>query len=119
MNNRMIKKLMKLNEDKDTKLDVSSDITDCTIQDEGEFQLEDLLEILQGPVPREGQIIIATTNKFDEIKNECPALFRPGRLTPIEFGSNNALALCINTRRSIKFCKSGSALRLMIHHVIP
>lgn len=52
----------------------------------GDFELNDLLEILQGPVPREGQIIIATTNKFNEIKEICPALFRPGRLTPIEFG---------------------------------
>ena len=55
-------------------------------EDKNDFQLEDLLEILQGPVPQEGQIIIATTNKFDEIYKECPALFRPGRLTPIEFG---------------------------------
>ena len=51
-----------------------------------EFELEDLLEILQGPVPLEGSIIIATTNKYEEIKNICPALFRPGRLTPVEFG---------------------------------
>jgi hypothetical protein len=51
-----------------------------------EFELEDLLEILQGPVPLEGSIIIATTNKYEEIKDICPALFRPGRLTPVEFG---------------------------------
>jgi hypothetical protein len=51
-----------------------------------EFELEDLLEILQGPVPLEGAMVIATTNKYDEIKQVCPALFRPGRLTPIEFG---------------------------------
>lgn len=51
-----------------------------------DFELNDLLEIFQGPVPREGQIIIATTNKYDDIKEICPALFRPGRLTPIEFG---------------------------------
>lgn len=49
------------------------------------FYLEDLLEIIQGPVPRNGQIIIATTNKFEEIYEACPALFRPGRLTPIKF----------------------------------
>jgi hypothetical protein len=51
-----------------------------------EFELEDLLEILQGPVPIKGQIIIATTNKYKEISELCPALFRPGRLTPVEFG---------------------------------
>ena len=50
-----------------------------------EFELEDLLEILQGPVPIKGSIIIATTNKFDEIRDICPALFRPGRLTPVRF----------------------------------
>lgn len=51
-----------------------------------EFELEDLLEILQGPVPIPGSIIIATTNKYKEMNELCPALFRPGRLTPVEFG---------------------------------
>lgn len=51
-----------------------------------EIQLTDLLEIFQGPVPIDGLIAIATTNHFDEIKKMCPALFRPGRLTPIHFG---------------------------------
>jgi DNA polymerase III delta prime subunit len=54
-----------------------------------EFHLKDLLELLQGPVPNEGQIIIATTNHYDKIKKLCPALFRPGRLTPIYFGNFN------------------------------
>jgi SpoVK/Ycf46/Vps4 family AAA+-type ATPase len=53
--------------------------------DTEDLSLEDLLEILQGPVPLEGAIIIATTNKYEEIKDLCPALFRPGRLTPIHF----------------------------------
>jgi hypothetical protein len=48
--------------------------------------MRDLLEIFQGPVPLDGMIIMATTNKFDEIKNSCPELFRPGRLTPVYFG---------------------------------
>lgn len=51
-----------------------------------EFELEDLLEILQGPVPLDGGMVIATTNKYEEIREYCPALFRPGRLTPVEFG---------------------------------
>lgn len=50
-----------------------------------EFQLEDLLEILQGPVPMHQSIIVATTNKYEEIRQICPALFRPGRLTPVKF----------------------------------
>lgn len=49
------------------------------------FQVEDLLEVLQGPVPVKGSIIIATTNKYEHIRQICPSLFRPGRLTPIEF----------------------------------
>lgn len=47
--------------------------------------LQDLLDILQGPIPVEQRIIIATTNDYDGIKKLCPALFRPGRMTPIFF----------------------------------
>jgi hypothetical protein len=54
--------------------------------DTQDLSLEDLLEIFQGPVPLEGSIIISTTNKFKEILELCPALFRPGRLTPVYFG---------------------------------
>lgn len=50
------------------------------------FELSDLLEILQGHVPRPGQIIIATTNHFERIRKICPAMFRPDRLTPFEIG---------------------------------
>lgn len=55
-------------------------------EDKQKFSLNDLLEIFQGTVPNDGAIIIATTNHFDEIYKMCPALFRPGRLTPIYFG---------------------------------
>lgn len=51
-----------------------------------EFTLRDLLEIFQGPVPFEEMILIANTNKYDEINRLCPELFRPGRMTPIYFG---------------------------------
>lgn len=53
---------------------------------DGSIRLNDLLELLNGPVPNDGLIVIGTTNKFDEIKNLCPALFRHGRLTPVYFG---------------------------------
>jgi hypothetical protein len=53
----------------------------------------DLLELFQGPVQLEGMIVIATTNKYDEIKDICPELFRPGRLTPIYFGYINAATI--------------------------
>jgi len=48
--------------------------------------INDLLEIFQGTVPNDGAIMIATTNDYEGIKEMCPALFRPGRLTPIYFG---------------------------------
>lgn len=48
--------------------------------------IKDLLEIFQGVVDVDGRLIFAMTNHFDKIKDECPALFRSGRLTPIHFG---------------------------------
>jgi len=51
-----------------------------------EFSLRDLLEIFQGPIPFEGMIMLASTNKYDEIKELCPELFRAGRMTPVCFG---------------------------------
>ena len=48
--------------------------------------IKDLLEIFQGVVDVDGRLIFAMTNHFDKIKKECPALFRPGRLTPVYFG---------------------------------
>ena len=53
--------------------------------DTQDLSIEDLLEIFQGPVPLEGAIIFATTNKYEEIRKLCPALFRTGRLTPVSF----------------------------------
>jgi len=65
------------------------DLTD----DKQKFSLTDLLELFQGTVPNDGAIIIATTNHYDEIKQMCPALFRPGRLTPVYFGYVNRTIL--------------------------
>ena len=50
-----------------------------------EFCLKDLLTVLQGPVPTEGRIIIATTNDYEGIKEICPELVRSGRMTPVLF----------------------------------
>lgn len=50
------------------------------------FTLRDLLEVFQGPVPLHGSVLLATTNRYDEIHQLCPELFRPGRLTPVHFG---------------------------------
>lgn len=49
------------------------------------LRLSDMLELFQGPVPIKNRIIIATTNNFDKIRNELPALFRSGRMSPIQF----------------------------------
>jgi hypothetical protein len=88
-------------EDDDGKIDGDDAIAvkkDYTMEHYGydtqDLSLEDLLEIFQGPVPLEGSIIFATTNKYEEIKQLCPALFRTGRLTPISF--NNADNILIN-----------------------
>lgn len=49
------------------------------------LRLSDLLELFQGAVPVKKRMIIATTNNFDRMKKVIPALFRPGRLTPLKF----------------------------------
>jgi DNA replication protein DnaC len=46
------------------------------------LRTKDLLEIFQGPIPRPGLIIVATTNDLESIRKRLPALIRPGRLTP-------------------------------------
>lgn len=66
--------------------DIIKLLNDEFIKKSNELRLEDLLEILCGPVPTNGAIIIATTNKYERIKEICPALVRPGRLTPVYFG---------------------------------
>lgn len=47
--------------------------------------MNDLLNVIQGSVPLDGLIMVATTNNYEEIKDICPALFRPGRFTPVLF----------------------------------
>lgn len=71
----------------------TKDINDLVVNDDiiklmdnrsSELTINDLLEIFQSAIPRHGQMIFATTNNFDKIKKKVPpALFRPGRLTPI------------------------------------
>lgn len=75
------------NKRKRRKFGSSSYVPDLNLdEDKKRFSINDLLEVFQGTVPNDGAIIIATTNNYDEIKTMCPALFRPGRLTPIYFG---------------------------------
>jgi hypothetical protein len=50
-----------------------------------EITMEDLLSIFQGAVPANKRIIFATTNNYEKLREISPALFRPGRLTPIHF----------------------------------
>jgi len=57
----------------------------------------DLLELFQGPVPIKGRMIIATSNNYEKMREILPALFRPGRLTPIYFDYidwNSFVELC-------------------------
>lgn len=65
------------------KKDEDKDNSKMKIGKSNELHLGDLLEILQGSVPIEGSMIIATTNHYEYIKKTLPALVRPGRLTPV------------------------------------
>jgi hypothetical protein len=61
------------------------------------YTIRDLLEVVQGSFTANGMIIIATTNKLDEIEEQCPELVRDGRLTKVRFGYldiNNFKLLC-------------------------
>lgn len=49
--------------------------------------IEHVLSAIQGPIPIENRIIIATTNHYDKLKDKYPAMFREGRLFPIYFGN--------------------------------
>ncbi len=53
-------------------------------KDDKNIELKDLLALFQSCIPREGQIIIATTNHFESMYKKIPELFRPGRLTPFK-----------------------------------
>ncbi len=49
------------------------------------LRIFDLLELFQGVISPPNRIIIATTNHYEEIRQSLPSLFRPGRLSQIEF----------------------------------
>ena len=83
--NEWLTLLTKFQKDKDDKEDSETTLTPPNLDEN--MSLTDLLEFFQGPVPLTGAIIIATTNKYEEIKEMCPALVRPGRLTPVYFGN--------------------------------
>jgi len=76
--NKDLAKTITKDDDGNTIITIEDKKTNVTIRD--------LLELFQGPVPLEESIIIATTNKFKDISDICPELFRPGRMTPICMG---------------------------------
>jgi len=55
-------------------------------KDTRDYGIDDLLEVLGGPVPVPGSIIIATSNDYEGLIHMCPPLFREGRLTPVYCG---------------------------------
>lgn len=89
----------KSDDKKDTKLSfgIEAEIEKYNNQ----LSFNELLEILQGVVPHRGLIIIATTNKYEEmisskdprIKFACEQMFRHGRLTPIYYGHYTGLVI--------------------------
>lgn len=54
----------------------------------------DIYNAIQGPIPIEKRIIIATTNNYDKMKDKYTPLFRDGRLYPIKCGNFSASTLC-------------------------
>lgn len=68
---------------KEEALSKANTTQEAFIKCRDELYMGDLLEIFQSSIPRPGQIIIATSNHYEEMKDIKPALFRPGRLTPI------------------------------------
>jgi len=78
--NKLLNNKKKQNQDQNE----DEDYSDNFINDR--LVLTDLLNIFQGAVPISGLICIATTNDYKTIKKLCPALVRPGRLTPVYFG---------------------------------
>lgn len=85
----------------DTTEETSSDVVDDETDNlnktlnmlQDQFNIDDLLDVLQGPVANNGSIIIATTNNYNEIRHICPRLFRDGRLKPTFFGYINQSTL--------------------------
>jgi hypothetical protein len=69
-------------EDKNT--DTGTSVSYMAYTDTTSVNYGDLLTLFQGPNPRKGAIFIATTNDLEYIQDKCPALVRPGRLTPVE-----------------------------------
>jgi len=51
----------------------------------GELTFEDLVESFNNQIFNNGPIIIATTDKFEEMNAKCPELFRYGRIQPVKF----------------------------------
>ena len=58
------------------------------------WNLDDLLSILCGAIIPSGRIVIATANDISQIRKYCPALLRPGRLSPIHFDFGNSKLFC-------------------------
>lgn len=56
------------------------------IDSNDKITLNDLLILIQGVCYSMNRIIIATTNKYNHLRDVCPRLFRDGRFKPIHFG---------------------------------
>jgi len=51
-----------------------------------DLTVDSLLDIIQGPCDNPGAIVFAITNKYEQIRDICPRLFRDGRFKPVYFG---------------------------------
>lgn len=65
---------------------MKSAINDFIQMDDDDLTIDSLLDIIQGACANPGTIIFAITNKYEELRDICPRLFRDGRFKPIYFG---------------------------------
>ncbi len=81
-----IENMIEINKNKESNNTSDKELqtkTTCNKEILYDLTVRDLLELIQGCDPMDGAIILATTNKYDEIRQICPELFRPGRFTPV------------------------------------
>jgi DNA polymerase III delta prime subunit len=66
--------------------EVDKAIKDLTDMENDDLTVDSLLDIIQGPCANPGAIVFAITNKYEEIRDICPRLFRDGRFKPVYCG---------------------------------
>lgn len=87
-------------------VEIKKSIADMNGVDD-ELTIDSLLGIIQGPCANNGLIIFATTNKYKEIRDICPRLFRDGRFKPVYCGYPSRETINDMTMHYYKKCIMG------------